>query len=158
MLPLAFALGCSSQPAKRFEDLTIPTWIKTKLPERSVKILENAEVLEVISIDPNAPYEEHRDNVCGYRPLGKTRVSDIATRRRIADALYKSVNEGAGSAFCFDPRHVVRASAAGTSVDFVICFECVTMEVHPGGQFPISVAAENVLNEILIGAGIPRAK
>jgi hypothetical protein len=131
-------------------------------PRRAFKVLENAPVLEVLSIDPTASTEKE-STFRGYRLLGKTTVSDKAARRRVADAMYDSVKQGKASALCFEPRHVVRASANRENIDFVICFECLDMHVHPGPgdshwHFPISEAAKALLNKILKDAGVPLAQ
>lgn len=36
-------------------------------------------------------------------------------------------------AACFNPRHGLRAVHAGHTVDLVICFECLTLEVFADG-------------------------
>src|SRR5205823_2240638 len=64
-----------------------------KLPAEVVKILENADQIEVASVDPG------NDKV-GYKELGSTVVKDAAKRKQIREALNKSVAEGKDPAKC----------------------------------------------------------
>jgi hypothetical protein len=158
VLPLVLSPGCSA----KFDDLSEPEGIKTKLNSQCVKVLENAAEFEIVSIDPWAKVGSKDATFRGYRLLGKTTVKDKRIRRQVADAIYDSVNQGTASALCFDPRHVVRASVAGKTFDFVICFQCDNMHVHPGPDdsywhYPISKSAKPVLQKILNDADIPQA-
>ena len=46
-------------------------------------------------------------------------------QKQLLDALYKGIADSDGNgAKCFDPRHGIRASVDGKTVDLVICFEC----------------------------------
>ncbi len=126
-----------------------------KLPEDVVKALEGAEVIEIESVEPIKDGN-------GWKSLGKTLVKDAAKRKEVREALYKSAAEGKSMAKCFEPRHIVRASANGKSVELVICFQCDRIHVTRGkdnvDMIPISSAAEPVLNKILKDAGVPLAK
>jgi hypothetical protein len=128
-----------------------------KLPEDVVKVLEAAEVIEIESIDPSVD-----KGAGGWKSLGKTLVKDADTRKQVREALYKSAAEGKGLAKCFEPRHIVRASANGKSVELVICFQCDRIHITRGKDnhdiVAISAAAEPVLNKILKDAGVPLAK
>src|SRR5262249_11099684 len=122
-------------------DLPIPIGVQTVLDVSCVRVLENAAAFEILSVDPGE-LVNNGPNFRGYKLLGKTIVSDQATRRLIADAVYRSANNGKSSAWCFEPRHVVRASVGGYVFDFVICFECHDMHIHTDSsdafmQYPI---------------------
>ena len=81
-----------------------------KLPAEVVKILENADQIEVASVDPG------NDKV-GYKELGSTVVKDAAKRKQIREALNRSVAEGKDPAKCFEPRHInVRLIKLGFSL------------------------------------------
>jgi hypothetical protein len=152
-----------------FEPLShpFPKTVEAKLKEDYAMVLEDSEELEVFSIDPfhvGNKEANKEDTLRGYRVLGKTRVNDKGVRKQIANAIHRSVKDATGtySAFCFDPRHVVRASTAGKQVDFVICFECVGMHVHGGPDdkythYPITKATKDILDDVLAKANIPIA-
>ena len=123
-----------------------------KLPDAVVKILEGATELEIGALDPG-------DEKGDPKSLGKTVVKDAAKRAEILKALYKSVAEGEFPAKCFIPRHTLRATKDGTTVDMVICFQCSRIHMTVGKQaepdiIPISEALLPVLNKILADAGI----
>jgi hypothetical protein len=157
------ALGlCPSCSSPKFEGLPDPEGIKTKLERNYVKILENAETLEVLSLSPDEVAGKNDREVYGYKLLGQIGVKDKGARRNLLSVIYQSVNEGTTSDWCFEPRHVVRASAAGKSIDLLICFACDSMHVHEDNEegylhYPISKRAKEMINRILTDAGIPIA-
>jgi hypothetical protein len=126
-----------------------------KLPDQAIKVLESAEQLELVSVEPGDGKVE--------KVLGSTVIKDAAKRREVLAALYKSVAEGKSPAKCFEPRHIIRATSGGTTVEIVICFQCDRLHLRLGKQdeptvVPISGSAQTVLNKILTDAGIPLAK
>jgi hypothetical protein len=156
---LLFSLeqGCSS----RTEAVRAPKAINKKLHPDCIEVLENTTEFEVLSIDPET-IAKGDGSFLGYRMLGKTAVTDSATRKEIAAAIYASLNTDTGGAFCFDPRHGVRALASGKCFEFVIGFECSMMHVYSTSaraawQYPISSAAEPALTRVLVDAGVPLA-
>jgi hypothetical protein len=61
----------------------------------------------------------------GWKALGKTTPKQTEVRDELLSALVKSIAELGRAGFkCFDPRHAIRATHDGKSVDLVICFEC----------------------------------
>jgi hypothetical protein len=122
-----------------------------KLPDEVVKILESAKQIEVASVDPGDGKQDAKE-------LGSTTVKDDK-RKEVLKALYKSVADGGSPAKCFEPRHIIRATSDGKSVNLVLCFACSQMQVSVGkGEvrtIPISEAAQPVLNQILKDAGVP---
>jgi len=129
-----------------------------KLPDEVVKILESADKLEIGSVDPG-------DGKGEAKPLGMTTVKDAGKRKEVLTALYKSVAENAQPAKCFEPRHTLKASSRGKTVEMVICFACSQMRltVSANGKTDVTTvvhgnSAEPLLNQILKDAGIPLAK
>ena len=128
---------------------------EVKLPAEVLKILENAEQIEVVSVDPGNGKQDTKE-------LGGTSVKDAAKRKQIREALYRSVAEGKEPAKCFEPRHIIRATSGGKTVNMVICFECSRIHLFVGDQkertvVPISSHAEAILTQILKDAGVPLA-
>jgi hypothetical protein len=129
-----------------------------KLPEAAKAILDKADQLEVFSLDPERPEQKPKDDFHGWKVLGKTAVEGAEARQKVVDALYKGIAEGQGAAGCFRPRHGVRATSGDKTVDLVICFECVSMEVHVGGDRAAvwtSAAPQKALDRILRAAKVP---
>jgi hypothetical protein len=53
----------------------------------------------------------------------------------LADALRLGAEDNFGiAAGCFNPRHGLRLKGGGKSVDLVICFECLQVEVFVNGE------------------------
>ncbi len=105
-----------------------------KLSEEAMAILDDADQLELISIDPNLEPTKATKSFRGWSVLGQTRVDDKPTRARLIASLYKGISESQGVAGCFEPRHGIRAVKGSKSVDLVICLACAWMEVHVGNS------------------------
>jgi len=63
---------------------------------------------------------------------------------------------------CFIPRHAVRATHAGGTADFVICFQCYSVQVYVDDRqlmgFLVSQLPEPAFNQVLSEARVPLAK
>jgi hypothetical protein len=44
-------------------------------------------------------------------------------------------------AACFEPRHGIRAETEAGSVDFVICFQCLSMKIYHNGEASSALTA-----------------
>jgi hypothetical protein len=119
-----------------------------------VNFLETADSMELLLNDPKGLEEKPG----GYWVLGMVRLNEPETRKQVLSAIHQSVDEGNVNAFCFHPRHILRAHRGEKNVELVICFECVTLHAYrpEGGylSYPISLAAEPLLKKILAEAGI----
>jgi hypothetical protein len=135
-----------------------------KLPEAAQKALEQAPELTLYSLDPSPPKDkdkgDDKDDFHGWKVLGKAALKkDDATA--VAAAVVKGVADSDGkAAFCFNPRHGVRAAAAdGTVYDFVICFECLQVRVFADDKkLPGALTAASpqpALDKLLKDAGVP---
>jgi hypothetical protein len=98
-------------------------------------MLEKAEQFELLSLDPERPKEKPADAFHGWKVLGKTTAKDAETRKKLVAAFKKGVedNDGAAAA-CFRPRHGIRVTHDGKTADFVICYECLFMQVFIGDK------------------------
>lgn len=122
-------------------------------------ILENAEHFELYSLNPA---KEDKDGFHGSTVLGKTLVKEAKTHKQIIAALYKGLADSDGTAaLCFIPRHGIRATHKGKTVDVLICFECYQAQFHMGGKSEtetLTRSPEKVFDEVLKKAGVPLAK
>jgi hypothetical protein len=122
------------KPPKEPEEL-VRGPVGDKVPEHLLTLLEKAERFELLSLNPERAKEKAVDDFHGYKVLGKTTVTDAAVRKKLVAALKKGVEDNDGAAAgCFNPRHGIRVTRDGKTADFVICFECLFVQVHVGGK------------------------
>jgi len=148
---LAFAGGAIAQDQDQEEN---------KLPVEVVKVLEKAGELEVYSLSGDR--EKGKDGLRGFKVLGKTTVKGEAAGKLVA-VVKKGVEEGGDGARCFIPRHAIRATHDGKTVDLVICFECHWVYVYTGDadepeELTIADSPHKPLDKILTDAKIKLAK
>jgi hypothetical protein len=121
---------------------------------------------ELLSLDPTLLTEKQRQRLGrklfhGYRVLGRVDVAKGAQRDQLVQALHDALaSAGYGLAYCFDPRHAIRASVGTETVDLLICFECDKILLHlPDTSFvSIGKGAQPVFDAALKRAGIPHGK
>jgi hypothetical protein len=114
---------------------------RNKLPDGVVDLLAAADHLELLSLDqwcpclrmePDDPAGFH-----GWRILGRTTLRKASERHALLAALKQQLPETDRPphfvAMCFNPRHGIRATSPGGSVDLVVCFECYQLDVFPEG-------------------------
>lgn len=144
------------------------------LPAEALALLEKAAPYELLSLEPSSSDDdEDKDKKVekfhGWRVLGKTAVKEADARKTVLTALLKGIAENDGSAAkCFNPRHGLRAMHDKKSVDLVICFECLQIEVyvdgkqvHPAGGRGAILTSESpqpTLDKLLKDAKVPLAR
>ena len=129
-----------------------PPGSRNEIPLQAKIILENADHLEVLSLDPEPHSEKSNDAFHGYTVLSRVVVTSSDTRKVLVSAFERAVEENDGRvAACFNPRHGLRASKAAKHEDFVICFECAQVKAvgDVGGSFLISGSAAPVFDGVL---------
>jgi hypothetical protein len=118
--------------------------------------LAGAEWYELLSLHP----QHSETGFYNHEVLGRTAVTDAATRQKLNGALQSGVREGDGTIMtCFKPRHGIRVARAGVSTGFVICFECRQVQVWRRGEkiafFRTSASPETAFDEALRQANVP---
>ena len=97
----------------------------------------------------------------GYPVLGKVAIQDFEQRKKIFAALQKGISGSDGTvASCFWPRHAIRTSKHGNTTDYVICFECLQLQIHSGSSTktePTTRMPQSVFNKELQDADVPLA-
>jgi hypothetical protein len=150
-------VGCASLPE------STPAASENRLPESVCRILDGADRLELISLEPV------QGDFYNWKVLGRTQVKHWKMRQKVVRGLYHDIQTSDGSAaLCFIPRHAVRAfkKASDTTeerVDLVICYQCCQIRAYDSkGELVASVltakSAEPILDGILKEAGVPLAK
>ena len=143
-LPLALTLaallaGCQGTPRAALPDAS------SKLPAAVLDIVENADQFEIMALHPSPHSEDGKptesDDFHGYKILARAMVDATAEQDEVITHLYQGMLDSAGIvAACFNPRHGIRATRGKKTVDFVICYECLSMQVRGPGD-----VTENVL-------------
>jgi len=150
----SLALLCFVATPARSED--------NRLPEEAASILGKAKQFELLSLDPASGSDKPTGSFRGYRVLGKTTVNDRA-RKDLAQAFLKGMEGKIDPKRCFKPRHGVRATHDGKTIELVICFECTQFDVYVGSaekgqRLLVSMRPEPVFDKVLKDAGISKAK
>jgi hypothetical protein len=113
-----------------------------EMPAATLAALTQADQYELLSLDPSHEHEKAGGDFHGWRVLGRTLITDTATRDKLTSALRAGVKENVDGmvAGCFNPRHGIRVTrggggaGGGQATDFVICFQCMSMSVYQGEQ------------------------
>ena len=114
-----------TRPAPKLSEEKQARWDKARA------ILANPDLIELYSLDPNLllePEEKPKERFHGWEVLGKTVIKGAETRKAVLAAA-GTIKPGYGVR-CFEPRHGIRATAGGKTVDLVICFHCDQVQVY----------------------------
>jgi hypothetical protein len=133
------------------------------------KALENPDSFVLYSLDPKSEGEgndaaEADDSLFhGYPVLGKIEIEDAAERKKLENAFLRGVAESDGTvAGCFIPRHGIRVTQGKSTIDLVICFQCLSTTVYIDGErsqgFLLTKSPQPVFDAVLRSANIPLAK
>jgi hypothetical protein len=135
-----------------------------RLPDKAKAILDKADQVVLLSLEPD-DRKKVKDGFHGWMILGQTAIKGADVRSQILTALYQGIAKSDGNgAKCFDPRHGIRATANGKTVDLVICFECNWVYVYydnDENRQHVAVTTrepQSVLDKVLKGAGVPLPK
>lgn len=139
------------------------------IPDAVEKLLDRADGFELYSLDPDRQRDkdgkavEPKDGFHGYRVLGKAEVKAGADRKKLTDALRLGVEDNFGMiGACFIPRHGVRLTADKKTVDLVICFQCLSVQVYIDGKnadgFLVTDDPQAAFDAVLKAAGVKLPK
>jgi hypothetical protein len=143
---------------------------QNRIPEPVERLFDKAETFELYSLDPDEPRTDKdgkpaavKDGFHGWKVLGKTEVKGAAERKRLADALRLGAEDNFGmAAACFIPRHGIRLTGDGKTVDLVICFQCLQVEVFVNGDskkgFLTTDEPQKAFDAVLKAAGVKLPK
>ena len=93
--------------------------------------------------------------------LGEIVVSG-ASKGALLAALQQGIEENNGKMMkCFEPRHGLRVVYDGKTIDFLICFECLQIEIFNGTNLEsgvlVSSSPQALFDKLLRDANIPLA-
>jgi hypothetical protein len=118
---------------------------------------EPAVALELATLDPDVrPSDGGPQAASGHARRSSVRVTDTASREALARALIDAVAQAnAMDSMCFEapersnrltpcfhPRHAVTFAVAGRTVSWIICVDCVKMQVWVDGEFVTAVSID----------------
>jgi hypothetical protein len=154
--PLMVHTGCQQRPATISPEILK----KRTLPAEVKRILDNAEQLELFSIGiPRADAPAlTTDTFQTCTLLGRAQIDDNNEREELLNALYKGIQESTGPAICFEPGFGLRGTADGDTVELLICFECLQIEITFRGHKQMVSTSSSPLetfNTALRRAGAP---
>ncbi len=125
----SFAIVCLGYQLLLFAALSTQAGEK-KLPEQVKAVLDNASEFELYWLDPSAKANQSDASLYRWKVLGKTLIKDAMPRSHLVEAIESDIERGKEYAECFEPRHAIRASYEGKTVDLVICYRCRWMYVY----------------------------
>jgi hypothetical protein len=156
-LAIAFAVTCPGQRPKvgPEQDTTDIDKLLAEIEARAEKtervkelrkhlaaiqaFLENADQVEAFRLNPKkAKQPEQKGGAFfhSYKVLRHVQVKKVDDRKAIAKALGAALHwNPLRQALCFNPRHGVRASHGGRSLDLVICLECSIIYLYEADKF-----------------------
>lgn len=148
--------------------------LDARWPKGTHQILEQSPHLTLLSIDP-APDDYDSEftgkpipSFHGHMIFGQTVISDPAEKAALLASFYdgfvtppdpRGNNKQIGIG-CFNPRHGIRATLNGKTVDLLICFGCMQVETYVNDHqlarhSHINEAPSEKFNAILMAAGVP---
>lgn len=127
-------------------------------------ILEEAEMLEVLSVNPNSENQDSEEYFHHHKIIGRTVVTDANIRKNLVNEFLKGMKGNITVARCFAPGHGLIATAKGKAFEFLICFACSNVHVYaPSTEsefqgFAIGKEPAKIFDKILLDAGIPKSR
>jgi hypothetical protein len=133
--------------------------VNNKIPKELRTLLEKAESVQLVSLDPTREDMPPKDAFHGWKVLGSTFVKGT-NKERLVRAFKQGVEDSDGAAAgCFNPRHGIRVTDKDRVVDFVICFECLQVSLFDKGHkekgFLTTGSPQPVFDKILKEAKAP---
>jgi hypothetical protein len=148
--------GAVAQAPRRLSEDQQARWDKAQA------ILAKPDLVELYSLDPNLgvgePDDKPKEQFRGWPVLGKSEVKG-ADARKTGLAVAGAIKPGNGPR-CFEPRHGIRATAGGKTVDLVICFHCGWAYVYLDQEdstveLTIDLDQQPALDKVLTDAKVP---
>ena len=152
------------------------TRLASAFPNNSRDVLEQSEKLTLFSLSSTpGDYDElvgspRRALFHNHGVLGKTLVSGPAKSQLLAsfdDGLVaprpRPGMANLAQIGCFNPRHGIRATHGGRTIDLLICFSCQKFEAYEDGKLlqrstMATAAAQPLFDSVLTKAKVPLAR
>lgn len=139
------------------------------IPARVERLFAQSETFELYSLDPTVePRQGSKDGSSDesfheWKVLGKTEIKEPAERKKLVDALRLGAEDNAGTADgFFIPRHGLRLRSGKETVDLLICFQCLSIQVYVNGNmakgFLTTLETQKEFDTALSTAGVKLPK
>ena len=147
--------------------LRIPTseMLERALPNGTHKILQQSRKITLFSIEPMPSFGYGKKPFHDHEILGQITLTDPKAKAELLASFYDGLvpsEYDALSMGCFNPRHGIRATHNGKTVDLLICFSCRGIVGYLNDKEIIHTFTTNAphqkFNEILTAANIPISK
>jgi hypothetical protein len=131
-------------------------WPGGSVPSATWDVLDGADEWELYSLFPDSHNSDLPERFGVWPVLGKTTVRDPAVLRRLRRALAAATPryEVLNGASCFWPRHGIRATHDGRTVELAICFECQHIYDGNGEHSGVGPEAQPAFDAVLREAGV----
>jgi hypothetical protein len=127
------------------------TNLEESFPGDSLQVLEQAETMQLFSLQPESSAES---DMRGWKVLGQLPITDPAVRTHLVSSLRAAMEDQfAGRRPCFRPRHAIRATKQDQTIDVLICFECGRVQVFRGSKMTEGVVTTAGCRDSAAGAG-----
>lgn len=143
---------------------------ENRLPAQAEAALRTARSMELLALDPTplarGAAVPEGGTFHDYPILGRATLADAVQAKALGELVLRGIRESDGTAAaCFNPRHGIRVSQDGRTLDLVICYECLSLSVHgdllgSGGPRLGLLTAQRVesgVSAIFEGAGLKTA-
>lgn len=123
--------------------------LDSSLPPKVRQILEKAQSLEVLGLS-----SEEKVGI-GWHPDVSIGLPNSPERRHLLESFYFDASAGPNPSACFLPRHGLKASYDGKTVEIIICFQCHVFTVRgdlgefDGGVYLKGSASHHFFEKIL---------
>lgn len=104
------------------------------------RVLAQPDEVELLTLNPEPavlrdPALPAGPEFHGYLILTRAKLTNPDLQRELFDLVAQGVRTSDGTvAACFNPRHGLRVTRGADVVEFVICYECLSLDVHgPAG-------------------------
>lgn len=122
------------------------------LPPKIRQVLEDAETLEVLGLS-----SEDRSGI-GWEPDVKAQLAKGTERAALLNSFFFDASAGPNPSACFVPRHGLKATYKGKTVEVIICFQCHLFVVrgdlgkYNGGVYRDGSASHHLFEALLESA------
>lgn len=132
--------------------------VQTAIPADNRQILDHSQQFYLYSLDPHPLEVKADEDFHDTRILTRTLVTNPRARASLLTAFYNGIEEGNGDQMgCFDPQIGIRAVRNGQTVDLVICYACLHVEIYDRHGFRSASTSNSplpVFIRILSEAGV----
>ena len=128
-------------------------------PSAVSELFYEADSVELLSLIPDDQSPSEMKKFHGYPILGSVTLTDKQHLGKMAQELDRAVetNDSFGVR-CFWPRHGLRGTVDGKSVELLICFQCHKLNVYVKGEYTQTIEMDSRVKPIfdapLVDAGI----